>query len=593
MIKTKRTSFLQKAGLVLLGVFVALICLELGMRITGWAIFSLQEHRNLQAIQKKGTYRIMCLGESTTQGQYPSFLEEELNRKNIGIQFSVIDKGHGGTDTSFIVTNLENYLYQYQPDMVVAMMGINDSDRFLKADLEKDSFGKIFLSSFKVYRLARFVIRHLASKFQGQERTAALAIDRFYARCPSTPGRPLSLDQIMREDEALRKAIESQPGNPRIFIEQARRYIHEGQGAKAEQLIRQAIRLQPENSDNYIELSHFYELNSRVDEAEQTLLNAPRQDESIYLALARIYRSLGKEDRVEEVLRQAVRVSADRGLDWPHSELASLFLDQGRLEEAEAEARKAVALNPKNNWALVRLAKILSQKGAYQEAEELMAKAGAVDVQDQWFVVFQQAMMLASHGKMEEAVQKAKMSLEMNPQSMEGRGFLYNYYRQKGDKEKAEEMLDSAIAANPSLSLWAIGELAVLHYEKNDWDYVRRFRADYWEGKKHPRKRVFYQPLTRKNFRRIKEILDQKGIRFVAVQYPTRELKPLRDIFAGEENIIFVDNEQIFRTAVMQNGFKTYFADMFALDFGHCTDEGNRLLAQNIADTILREVFHR
>jgi hypothetical protein len=32
--------------------------------------------------------------------------------------------------------------------------------------------------------------------------------------------------------------------------------------------------------------------------------------------------------------------------------------------------------------------------------------------------------------------------------------------------------------------------------------------------------------------------------------------------------------------------------DMFGGDFGHCTEKGNQLLAQNIADTILKEVFH-
>jgi hypothetical protein len=32
---------------------------------------------------------------------------------------------------------------------------------------------------------------------------------------------------------------------------------------------------------------------------------------------------------------------------------------------------------------------------------------------------------------------------------------------------------------------------------------------------------------------------------------------------------------------------------MFAGDFGHCTVKGNTLLAQNIADVILREVFNK
>jgi lysophospholipase L1-like esterase len=32
---------------------------------------------------------------------------------------------------------------------------------------------------------------------------------------------------------------------------------------------------------------------------------------------------------------------------------------------------------------------------------------------------------------------------------------------------------------------------------------------------------------------------------------------------------------------------------MLGGDFGHCTPKGNRLLAENIAQTILKEVFHK
>jgi len=39
--------------------------------------------------------------------------------------------------------------------------------------------------------------------------------------------------------------------------------------------------------------------------------------------------------------------------------------------------------------------------------------------------------------------------------------------------------------------------------------------------------------------------------------------------------------------------YNDYFTDMFAGDFGHCTRKGNRLLAENIANVILKEYFHR
>lgn len=88
-----KTSFRQKILLIILGLSLTFVILEIGLRLEGFVLLSIQEYKNRVSLKQKGTYRIMCLGESTTQGQYPGFLEEILNQRNIGIRFSVIDKG--------------------------------------------------------------------------------------------------------------------------------------------------------------------------------------------------------------------------------------------------------------------------------------------------------------------------------------------------------------------------------------------------------------------------------------------------------------------------------------------------------------------
>nr|MBU1328568.1 hypothetical protein [Candidatus Omnitrophota bacterium] len=74
-----------------------------------------------------------------------------------------------------------------------------------------------------------------------------------------------------------------------------------------------------------------------------------------------------------------------------------------------------------------------------------------------------------------------------------------------------------------------------------------------------------------------------------------RNIAPLKKIFKEEMegSIVFVDNERIFKDAVKDKGYKEYFNDMFDGDFGHCTPKGNKLLAENIASTILKEVFNK
>ena len=67
---------------------------------------------------------------------------------------------------------------------------------------------------------------------------------------------------------------------------------------------------------------------------------------------------------------------------------------------------------------------------------------------------------------------------------------------------------------------------------------------------------------------------------------------PLKKMFKDSNGIIFVDNEKIFKEALKNASFKEYFMDMFAGDFGHCTPKGNKLLAKNVANAILKERFN-
>jgi len=105
----------------------------------------------------------------------------------------------------------------------------------------------------------------------------------------------------------------------------------------------------------------------------------------------------------------------------------------------------------------------------------------------------------------------------------------------------------------------------------------------------------YYNPVTRYNYQKLKEILDKRGIKLVCVQYPVRSVEPLKKIFNVQERITFVDNEKLFKDALKnaKYKYKEYFIDMIGGDFGHCTTKGNRLLAENIANVILKDLFKK
>jgi len=87
--------------------------------------------------------------------------------------------------------------------------------------------------------------------------------------------------------------------------------------------------------------------------------------------------------------------------------------------------------------------------------------------------------------------------------------------------------------------------------------------------------------------------LDVRGVKLVCVQYPLRNIESLKAIFNDKEGMIFVDNRTIFEEALKNGKYEDYFIDKFADVFGHCTKKGNKLLAENIANTIIKEYFNK
>ncbi|PJC48263.1 MAG: hypothetical protein CO035_04425 [Candidatus Omnitrophica bacterium CG_4_9_14_0_2_um_filter_42_8] len=343
----------------------------------------MQEHGNRQSIKQKDSFRIMCLGESTTRCQYSSYLEEILNQRNIGIKFSVIDKGIDGTHTKEILSELKANLDKYQPDMAITMMGINDGGSHMPYETTSASKITLALRSFKIYKLARFLWLHAATK------SKEIVYQDFRYFNYNNDYKYIKLDRLYRSQD------------------------------ESEQILEKAIELDPNNSLAYIALGWFYQCQRRLVDSEQVM-------------------------------------------------------------------KKAMKISPKNYNIFGRLSAIYSEIGE--------------------------------------------------------------------DK------------------------LADIYAEK----------ANNLRGK-------YYESTTVNNYRMLEQILYRKNVKLVCMQYPMRNIEPLKNIFKekGESDIIFVDNERIFKDVVRNEGCKTYFRDMFGGDFGHCTDKGNKLLAENIANTILKEYFNK
>ena len=117
---------IKKILLVILGIILSLVFLEIGLQITSFTLSIIKECKK-EIIKDTNTITILCLGESTTDGQWPPILQAILNKKSKNKKFIVIDEALSGTNTRRIAEKIENYLIKYNADIVISMMGINDS----------------------------------------------------------------------------------------------------------------------------------------------------------------------------------------------------------------------------------------------------------------------------------------------------------------------------------------------------------------------------------------------------------------------------------------------------------------------------------
>ncbi|MBR3628714.1 MAG: hypothetical protein IKN42_07750, partial [Elusimicrobia bacterium] len=147
--------FLKRLLLIIIGIFFSLIVLECGLRLTGLTVSFYKQYKNDKILKNKSKYTIMCLGESTTDGQYPKQLQQMLNEKYPN-KFSVIDCGIYATKLEIILSLLDDNINKYKPDIAICMMGINNglTDFLHFINIENNDYIKKSKNiNFKFYKL--------------------------------------------------------------------------------------------------------------------------------------------------------------------------------------------------------------------------------------------------------------------------------------------------------------------------------------------------------------------------------------------------------------------------------------------------------
>ena len=268
--------------------------------------------------------------------------------------------------------------------------------------------------------------------------------------------------------------------------------------------------------------------------------------------------------------------------DKDYIELGWQYRNQGKYSEAAEIFRKAVEINPKNERAYIGLGTQYMLQGNTDQAETMYKKA--IEIAPLSYDAYFHLGWLYRYyqRKYQEVSRVFNKAIEINPKNYQPYFELGGFYFLQKDYAQAEKYIQMAMALEPQADIFGLLAQIYLAQRKDKL-------AEEYFNKANVSRIENYNPMTLHNYNKLKDIVFQKGLKFFCVQYPVRSVESLKNFFINSEGIIFVNNEVVFKDVIFLENYAKYFTDVYGGDFGHCTPEGNRLLAENIANVILRE----
>ncbi|MBN1823098.1 MAG: tetratricopeptide repeat protein, partial [Endomicrobiales bacterium] len=403
----------------------------------------------------------------------------------------------------------------------------------------------------------------------------------------------MHIESSARKDAGhlYKEAVKGTPEASREHIELGDSYMASLRMKEAERMYKKAIEVDPKSSKAHVCLGRLYFKNSRNEEAEamhKKAIEIEPENSNTYIELGNLYLALLRKKEAERMYKKAIKVSPKN--TRAYEALGGLYMSSSRAREAERVYRRAVKVNPDNSEAYVWLGEYFMKSGQEKEAERMFKKA--IDVNPLDTVACIELCTFYKNSRMIKKVrQMYNKALEISPDDT---GLIRNalgFYRRNMFVNECDLVLAKTKNKCPD-EMWM--HLELLHYYKRKGDSRNYERENniirkYYRGSSESEQNWFDAAVIA-NYREFVRKVRMKGVKMVCMQYPARSVKPLQEMLKEHEDVTFVSNEANFKEAIEKTCYWELFEDCFAGDFGHCTKEGNRLIAENLAEVIMREV---
>jgi len=178
---------------------------------------------------------------------------------------------------------------------------------------------------------------------------------------------------------------------------------------------------------------------------ERTLRYAPQSVRAL-INLANIYKELGRQEEAAQMYNKALALDPDHAMAM--SNLANIYRETNRPKEAEALYKKAMKADADFEMSYNNQGNVYEDSGRHDEAIGMYKKA--IEVNPQYCgSYYNLANVYQNTGQYEEAVKWYEKAIELNPEFAEAYNNLGNAVKQLGDTERAVTVYEKAIALKP------------------------------------------------------------------------------------------------------------------------------------------------
>jgi protein O-mannosyl-transferase len=179
----------------------------------------------------------------------------------------------------------------------------------------------------------------------------------------------------------------------------------------------------------------------------------------------------GKNNKKKSEPHSSLKIMAE--LVEPHYNLASVYLDQGRLNEAKKEYLKTLVLRPDHFSSKIGLSSVYNQKGLYDQAISMLEQAIQENIfsLDPSFALARLNLgeLYSKNGKIENAIIEWEAAVKVDPSLLPAYFNLGTAYMMEGKLDSAENAFEHCLKLNSKYEP-ALFNLAKFYQIKEKWD---------------------------------------------------------------------------------------------------------------------------